>query len=576
MPIPTSLLFYKKYDENPAILSVDGMIVGFNEVKKNIQLISQKLQAVGSKTGDKVAILCHGGNKTLEIILALASNFICVPINAALKDSEIEKIISDLKIQTIVLPPETDRILKLKKGELSILKFFIPNNKKSLEIKILSTKKTFQNEKNDKTAAFIIVTSGTTAEPKFITLSRKNIIANAVNMKKTLRLKSTDRCLDVMPFFHVHGLMVAITTLAAGGSVICPPKFDQNNFFKWWQTNKPTWYTASPTIHQSILRIANDYKKIIVENPIRMIRSSSAPLAPQIIRMLEEAFRAPVLESYGMTEATLQITSNLLPPGQRKTGSAGKPIGLRLAIINRNNQFLKKNQIGEIIIKGANIIKKYTDESKTNKNSFYQGWLKTGDFGYLDNDGYLYIIGRIKEMINKGGENISPREIDEFFLKHPKVNLAAAFAIPHKTLGEDIAVAIILKKNEKAGEGELKKYALKNLSEFKVPSKILIVKDLPKTSTGKIQRLKLYEKFKKRLSRKTFSIKKYSPKNILAIDLWKKLLEIKDALLEDNFFEAGGDSLLLEQLITELKKNGQNIDKNRFLKEPRLKTLLKK
>jgi len=514
MLISVSQLFDKKYDKNPAILSAEGNIVNFDELKKNIGIISQKLQKNRIKTGNKIAVLCHGGDKTLEIILALATNFICVPINASLKNSEIEEIVSDLKIQIIVLPPEIKKAPKFKNKNYSIFKFFVAGGKKELQIKILSVKKILLKEKNRKETVFIIVTSGTTAKPKYVALSHQNIMANAINMKKALQLNPTDRCLDVMPFFHVHGLMAALASLAAGSAVICPLKFNQENFFEWWKRCQPTWYTASPTIHQSILRIANNYKKGVVKNQVRMIRSSSASLAPQILKALEKTFNAPVLESYGMTEATLQITSNLLPPQQRKAGSTGKPIGLKLAIIDKNGKSLNKNQTGEIIIKGKGIIKKYEGEAGDNKTSFYKEWLRTGDLGYLDKDGYLFIVGRKKEIINKGGENISPRKIDEIFLKHPAVSLAATFAIPHKTLGEDIAVAIVIKKNKKASEKELKNYALKNLSEFKVPSKILIVKGLPKTSTGKIQRLKIYERLRN-LSKKNSNKNQLDQKDAL-------------------------------------------------------------
>jgi len=574
MPVSISQLFNKKYDKNPAILSAGGDIVNFNELKKNIERISEKLQKAGAKKGDKIAILCHGGDKTFQIILALAANFICVPINAALKNSEIEKIITDLKIQTLVLPPETNKALKFKNTSCSILKFFIAEDKKELQTKTLSAKKMHQKERSDRELAFIIVTSGTTAKPKYVGLSHQNIMANAVNMKNSLRMGSADRCLDVMPFFHVHGLMAALSALANGGSVICPPKFSQEDFFKWWANSQPTWYTASPTIHQSVLRVANNHKKTIIRNPIRLIRSSSASLAPQILKSLEKTFNAPVLESYGMTEATLQITSNLLPPRQRKAGSAGKPIGLNMMIIGKDGRALKKNQIGEVIIRGKNIIKKYLGKNKDDKTSFYGGWLKTGDLGYLDNDGYLFIVGRIKEMINKGGENISPREIDEIFLSHSSVAQTAAFGYPHKTLGEDIALAVVLKKGRKTTERDLKKYGLKKLSQFKTPTRIIITDNLPRTQTGKIQRVKLYSFFHKKFhQQKPKPRKDIGEKEKKAIKIWREVLKLKEALPEDNFFEAGGDSLSLQELLHRLKKVYSKIDEKTFLKDPRLSSL---
>ncbi len=567
------LIFKKANPDSPAILSAAGEILSFERLKNDSTEILKALKNLGVAKGEKVAILGGDGPEALAAIAAIAQNFTCVPINSRLKNAEIQEIIFDLGIGTLIIPAGEPCRLDLK--EITVLKIYRRPPSQKIKIKIIRKilKKTSRRKKSN-TGAFIIITSGTTAKSKYVTLSHKNLIANAKNMKEVLRLKVLDRCLNVMPFFHVHGLMTALSSLAAGTSVICPPKFEAAKFFSWWAKTKPTWYTASPIIHQAILHAARENLPLIRKNSIRLIRSSSASLAPRILKELETVFRAPVLESYGMTEATLQITSNLLPPLKRKNGSVGKPVGVRLNIIGKTGQRLKKGEIGEIIIKGDAIIKKYEGDIAENKTSFFRGWLKTGDLGRLDQDGYLYIVGRIKEMINKGGENIYPKEIENIFLRHPAIAQVAVFGVPHKTLGEDIALAAVLQEKIEISEKELRDFALKNLSEFKVPGRIIFTKKLPKTQTGKVQRFKLYAKFQKALTDK----KSPQPVRVSAdkkiIKIWQEVLRIKEIKPDDNFFEAGGDSLSLEELFLKIKRGGFKISKRSFLINPRLRQLL--
>jgi acyl-CoA synthetase (AMP-forming)/AMP-acid ligase II/aryl carrier-like protein len=513
-------------------------------------------------------VLAGNGPDALIAILSCCSLAACAPLNPATKNQELESLIAELGLEAVLTFAETDFGGLAK--QVPVFKVELGDNRQ-LRLKNLNGLKLNKKIKKTSNIAIILHTSGTTAKPKIVPLGLASILASARNIISVLKLSEKDICLDLMPFFHVHGLMVAISTLLSGGTIICPPRFEPSQFYQWLEAFRPTWYTASPTIHQSILDLVGQNKKIIKKSRLRFIRSSSAAMPIKLLEKLEKVWRAPVAESYGMSEAALQITSMPLPPKLRKSGSAGKAYGLKIAIIDEAGKKLKAGETGEIIIRGRNIIKEYGSGAEVNRRSFWRGWLRTGDIGYLDKDGFLFIKGRIKEMINKGGEKISPKEIDEAIMKHPTVKLAVAFAMPHPSLGEDIGAAVILNKKNKLNEEQLKIFLRKNLSDFKVPSRIFIVDDIPKGPTGKIQRLGLYEKIKP-----LFAARKVLPKNNLEkemIKVWQKILKIKKIAVGDNFFEIGGDSLKAIEAVLMIKKSNHDISYDDFLSHPTIFSL---
>ena len=345
----------------------------------------------------------------------------------------------------------------------------------------------------------ILHTSGTTSRPKMVPLSHKNLMASAKNISNTLNLNKDDICLNIMPMFHIHGLIAAILApVYQSGTIITPPGFDALKFFRWLEEFKPTWYTAVPTMHQAILSRAPRNIEIIKTNPLKFIRSSSASLPSTVMQNLEQTFNTCVIESYGMTEATHQMTSNPLPPNKRKAGSVGLAAGPEVALLYKNsiinNDKDNRNITGHIIIKGENVTSGYINNPKANLESYFNGWFLTGDEGIFDTDGYLKITGRLKEIINRGGEKISPKEIDEILMEHESIQQAVAFSVPHEKLGEDLLAAVVLKENNMVNETDLKDYCKNRLTKFKIPRKILIVKEIPKGATGKLQRIGLAEK----------------------------------------------------------------------------------
>jgi acyl-CoA synthetase (AMP-forming)/AMP-acid ligase II len=343
--------------------------------------------------------------------------------------------------------------------------------------------------------ALVLHTSGTTSRPKIVPLSHANIAASARHIGETLRLTPADRCLNIMPLFHIHGLIAAVlSSLAAGGSVVCTPGFNALKVFGWMDEAEPSWYTAVPTMHQAIAARAGRNSDSVARAKLRFVRSSSSSLPPQVMAELEGVFGCPVIESYGMTEAAHQMASSPLPPGIRKPGSVGLAAGPEMAIMAEDGTLLGPDAVGEIVIRGPNVTAGYENNPKANAEGFAHGWFHTGDQGTMDDAGYFRITGRLKEIINRGGEKISPREVDEVLMDHPAVGQVVTFAMPHAKLGEDVAAAIVLREGAQASEREIRDFAASRLADFKVPRRLVFLEEIPKGATGKLQRIGLAEK----------------------------------------------------------------------------------
>jgi acyl-CoA synthetase (AMP-forming)/AMP-acid ligase II/acyl carrier protein len=355
-----------------------------------------------------------------------------------------------------------------------------------------------------------------------------------------------------MPLFHIHGLVAAIlSSLASGASVVCTPGFDDASFFGWVDAFEPSWYTAVPTMHQAILKGAEANRRIVDSRPLRFVRSCSAALPPQVMAELERVFGVPALEAYGMTEAAHQMSSNPLPPADRKPGSVGVATGPDVAIMDEAGSLLDARQTGEIVIRGANVTLGYENNPEANESSFTDGWFRTGDEGYLDEQGYLFITGRIKEIINRGGEKVAPREVDEALLDHPAVAQAVTFAVPHATLGEDVAAAVVLREGAVTTEHELRTTAFDRLADFKVPSQVIIVDEVPKGPTGKLQRIGLHEKLAPKLKAEHVPPRDTAEEALARI--WVEVLGLERMGVFDNFFGLGGDSLRATQVVTRIR-----------------------
>jgi acyl-CoA synthetase (AMP-forming)/AMP-acid ligase II/acyl carrier protein len=531
--------------------------------------LNKKLSNVISEKSRVAIIMPAGFNYTL-LLLSLMPNYVVLPLNSDSSIDDFLDFFTRFKIDAIFVDKaiNNDIIILAENNNISVIKFIEKVGCAIYFSVIYKRKKLSKINFSDKKKMFILPTSGTTSKPKIVLLLNSNVIHSVNNICKSLKLNSNDICLNPMPLSHVHGLMVTITSIFIGAKVVCTPKYNNDIFFECMKKFKPTWYTASAGIQENILKKSKMYKKIR-ENNLRFIRSSSAPLSSKTTKELELAFDAPVIESYGMTEATLQITSQPFPPNKRFLGSCGKAAGVDLKIVDENNKTVSVGKIGEIIIKGKNVIREYENNDEQNKKSFLNRWFKTGDLGYLNKEAFLFIVGRKKEIINKGGEKISPREIDEVLMSHPLVELGVAFSMPHKTLGEDLAVAIISKKNSLLLEKEIKKYMKTKLANFKIPSKFYFVDKIPKTIVGKPKRLGLYNI----LNKKKCKIQKIRNKtDLLVLKIWKKVLDI-EIDMSDNYFEVGGDSISSQEIINEFLKVGIKIKYSDIQNYPTVKQL---
>ncbi|KAH7513948.1 hypothetical protein FEM48_Zijuj11G0037000 [Ziziphus jujuba var. spinosa] len=351
--------------------------------------------------------------------------------------------------------------------------------------------------------ALFLHTSGTTSRPKGVPLTQLNLASSVLNIKSVYKLTESDSTVIVLPLFHVHGLIAGLlSSLVAGAAVALPAagRFSASTFWSDMFNYNATWYTAVPTIHQIILD-----RHLTKPEPaypkLRFIRSCSASLAPSILARLEESFGAPVLEAYAMTEASHLMASNPLPEdGDHKPGSVGKPVGQEMAILDVNGVVQQPKVNGEVCIRGPNVTKGYKNNPEANKAAFQFGWFHTGDVGFFDEDGYLHLVGRIKELINRGGEKISPIEVDAVLLSHPDIAQAVAFGVPDDKYGEEINCAIIPREEVNIDEAEVLRFCKQNLASFKVPKKVFITDSLPKTATGKIQRRIVAEHFLAQIS----------------------------------------------------------------------------
>ena len=457
------------------------------------------LNDLGVGRGDRVAIVLPNGPEMATAFLAVAAGATAAPLNPSYRQDEFEFYMGDLGAKALIVEVGSASPAIAAAEKLGVALLTLTSEPQfgagAFRLSGASTGVSAlpgQAESGD--VALILHTSGTTSRPKIVPLTQANLWTSARNTATTLELAERDRALNVMPLFHIHGLIAGLAApLSRGGSVFCTAGFHALRFFAAMEAAEPTWYTAVPTMHQAILTRADHHKEIIARRPLRFVRSSSSSLPPQVIGELEEVFHAPVIEAYGMTEAAHQMASNPLR-GTRKPGTVGVAAGPEIAIMDEAGGLMGRGTIGEVVIRGPNVTSGYENNPKANAEAFVNGWFRTGDQGVMDGEGYLTLTGRLKEIINRGGEKISPREVDEALMDHPAVLQVVALAVPHDMPGEDIAAAVVVREGESATEQELRAFLSQRLAAFKVPRKIHFVAEIPKGSTGKLQRIGLAQK----------------------------------------------------------------------------------
>jgi acyl-CoA synthetase (AMP-forming)/AMP-acid ligase II len=545
--------------DRPALLALGRPPLTYAELHALVSQRAAELQATGLGPHSRVAIVVDNGPEAATAFLSVASAAAAAPLNPAYSAPELEFYLQDLHAEAVVVGAAVASPVREVADELGlrVIELVVDPGAPAGTFTLSGLRAAAQalQRPGDDDIALLLHTSGTTSRPKLVPLANGRVCSSARNVAATLGLGADDRCLNVMPLFHIHGLVAGLlASLEAGGSVVCTPGFHQVRFFEWLAELEPTWYTAVPTMHAAVLGRIRDRGQALPEHRLRFIRSSSAALPVPVLKGLEEVFGVPVIEAYGMTEAAHQMASNAPPPGVRKPGTVGPAAGPEIAILDPSGRVCAPGETGEVAIRGDNVFAGYESNPEANAAAFADGWFRTGDEGSFDPDGYLTLRGRIKEIINRGGEKVSPLEIDDALLRHPAVDQAVTFALADDRLGEEIAAAVVLGPETAADERELQDFVAQQLAPFKVPRRIVVLDEIPKGPTGKIQRIGLGERLG--VSVNQAQVADRPPYGFLEAELiaiWESVLDQSGVGVGDDFFALGGDSILGAEAVARIR-----------------------
>jgi acyl-CoA synthetase (AMP-forming)/AMP-acid ligase II len=464
----------------------------YRELFDHLKTVHCALRGAGFHSGEVAALAMPNGPELITAFLAISSIGAGAPINPALTESEFRFYLSRLGPRVLILPHPAPSPPALAAQSLGVKVLTVhstvvdPAGIFALQV-TENGPPPFSVRTTD--AALLLFTSATTATPKLVPLTREDLRAMALRHTLPLRVGAADRFLSLMPLFHHYGLVAVLAQLLSGGVVIATPGFHPGSFLALLDEFRPTWFTSNPTLNRSILELARRDPEVFRRVPLRLIRCTGTAQT-EALTLLEQAVGVPVLAGYGLTETGV-VT--LCTPDARKPASVGRTTGLEVAIMDPLGSFLGAELEGEIVVRGRSVTSGYLDSPEANRAAFRHGWFHTGDIGHLDSDGYLFITGRLKEMISRGGEKIIPQEVDDALAHHPAVAEAAVFAVAHPTLGEDLAAAVVLRCGAASSELELRRFLAARLAPFKIPRRILFVDALPRTATGKPLRTILAE-----------------------------------------------------------------------------------
>ncbi len=470
----------------PALISPDRAVLTYASLRRQVERLAGEMAAAGVGPGSRIALALPNGPEAVVGFLAAAMAGTAAPLNPGYKIEEFRFYLEDTGARALIVPRGGGAEARQAAPPGTILLEIETDAGGEVRLGTSALRDARAPSPDD--VALVLHTSGTTSRPKRVPLTHANLAVSAKNIAATYRLTPADVSLCVMPLFHVHGLVGStLATFYSGGTVVVPPGgFNALSFWSIAQVHRATWYSAVPSIHLMLLARARGDQRPAGAARLRFIRSCSSALAPATMQDLESRFGVPVLEAYGMTEASHQMASNPLPPAARLAGSVGIGTGVDIAVMDERGVLLDSGRQGEVVIRGSSVTRGYEDNPKANAEAFTSGWFRTGDEGVLDTAGYLRLVGRIKELIVRGGEKISPREVDEVLALHPAVGEVVSFGVPHRIYGEEIAAAVVLKAA--ATEADLIAHCRSQLADFKCPKTIHIVQKIPRTATGKVQR----------------------------------------------------------------------------------------
>jgi acyl-CoA synthetase (AMP-forming)/AMP-acid ligase II/acyl carrier protein len=523
-----------------AILAPGMPALTYRELHRRVGRSAGALTKLGLPREARVGVALPQGPELAVTLLAVCSAATCAPLRPDSPPAQLAREAAQLGLDVVVTAADqADDLRDLGVPMVTDLRGPLPPARPGGD---------GSRPAGPKDIALLLRTSGTTGQAKRVPLTQANLGHAIRNIRRSLRLTADDRCLNVMPLWHVHGFVAGLLApLAAGGSVVCPPAFSATAFPGWLSWSEATWYTAAPAVHQAVVEVLGQTG--VPPHRLRFVRSASSRLPSTVAARLEETFGVPAIEAYGMTEATHQIAASPLPPAVRKRGSVGIGAGVDIAVRGARGERLPPGAEGEIIIRGGNVFGGY-DGDASSSSSFIDGWFRTGDRGRLDSDGHLYLTGRIKEMINRGGETIAPREIEDALLEHPDIVDAASFGIPHRRLGETVGAAVVVRAGVRLTEIGIRKFAGTRLSPSKVPSRVTFIQEIPRGATGKLRRAELDRRLADPRTRPEEPSR--PPADLRASgDIlprltagWAHLLGTDDVGPDDSLADLGGDSLL--------------------------------
>ena len=554
----------------PAILAPGRAPLTYAGLWRQIERTVGAFRQMGIGPNDRVALVLPDGPEMAVALVATICGAVAAPVNPNLGAAEFEASLADLRAKAVVVPARSDSPVKavatvrgLPVIELSpdidaeagvfdlIGQSGEPLTDLNIELCV---------QAGARRMALILQTSGTTARPKTFAIDQALALGRTFEKIGIAQLTSADRCLNLMPLFHTGAVFNAVlSSLAVGGSVICAPGLVLPDFFDWIEVLRPTWYLGSPAIHQTIAVETPGRRDRLARQPLRFVRSISAAMTPQLRSAIEDAFGAPVVESYGLTETDI-LAYSPHPPESRKVGSVGIAAGHWVAALDERARQLPANEVGELAIEESRVLR--TESGDSDADAFVNGWFRTGDLGYIDAERHVFVTGRVKELINRGGEKVSPREVEAALLQHPDVAEAVAFAVPHPRLGESVGAAVVPRAGVSLDDRALRDFVARRLARHKVPQRVLVLPEIPRGPTGKYQRVGMAEQLglagadsvgaSTRQRESVTAPRDETEARLVAI--WERLLRSGPVGVDEDFFALGGDSLLALQLLLEVEK----------------------
>jgi acyl-CoA synthetase (AMP-forming)/AMP-acid ligase II/acyl carrier protein len=543
-----------------ALEDAGNLKLSYGDLAATVNCISRSLSDHGVRRNSRVAIVLPNGPEMAIALLGVTVTAVAVPLNPACRSEEFHSHFEAVRVGFLIVLAGSGSVARTVAAGMSI-KVLELSGDCGLKLSGAPDCDVSAMDRGGETTllepddvAAILMTSGSTGQSKKVPLTHRNLCVSVSDTCRSMALRPEDRCLCMWEQFHISGLTTLLMApLAAGGTVICTSGFDPAEFYRLVETKKPTWFQGVPTALHELVFHAGKNPVTTQPTSLRLIRSGAAALPSQLMVEIETLFGVPVIQAFGMTEAAPQITATLLPPAVRKPGSVGQSIGPEIRILGPDGSALGSGEVGEVALRGDNMVSGYEDDPEATAHSFRDGWFHTGDAGYLDEDGYLFLKGRLKQMINRGGEMVNPQEIDDALLTHPAVAQAAAFAVKHRTLGEDVGVAVVLKPSTSVTEGELRSFVAECLAAFKVPQRVFFLDRIPRNAVGKIDRRALMEMAEAE-GNPTGSTGPASALEEQIAKLWANELNLPAVGLDDNFFAIGGDSLSGVRLFLAVEK----------------------